>query len=144
MTNFTVKNHFKAENAKLVDATVYQVEHGTWYMELQYEYEDESGIHRRYYPKVEFPFFCGKLPPEEFGSDRFGRCELTIGLITNEVAVFRGNFCNPMSGQLMKDVCIIDNLVKPADPAHEMTVEEIEKKLGYKIKIVTKENSNGS
>lgn len=25
MTNFTVKNHFKAENAKLVDATV-----GTW------------------------------------------------------------------------------------------------------------------
>lgn len=144
MTNFTVKNHFKAENAKLVDATVYQVENGAWYMELQYEYEDESGIHRRYYPKVEFPFFCGKLPPEEFGSDRFGRCELTIGLITNEVAVFRGNFCNPMSGQLMKDVCIIDNLVKPADPAHEMTVEEIEKKLGYKIKIVTKENSNGS
>jgi hypothetical protein len=49
-----------------------------------------------------------------------------------------------MTGQLMKDVCIIDNLVKPVDPAHEMTVEEIEKKLGYKIKIVTKENSNGS
>lgn len=144
MTNFTVKNHFKAENAKLVDATVYQVENGTWYMELQYEYEDESGIHRRYYPKVEFPFFCGKLPPEEFGSDRFGRCELTIGLITNEVAVFRGNFCNPMSGQLMKDVCIIDNLVKPADPAHEMTVEEIEKKLGYKIKIVNKEKPSNA
>lgn len=144
MTNFTVKNHFKAENAKLVDATVYQVENGTWYMELQYEYEDESGIHRRYYPKVEFPFFYGKLPPEEFSSDRFGRDELTISLITNEVAVYRRNFCNPMTGQLMKDVCIIDNLVKPVDPAHEMTVEEIEKKLGYKIKIVTKENSNGS
>lgn len=144
MTNFKVKNHFKAENAKLVDATVYQVENGTWYMELQYEYEDESGVHRRYYPKVEFPFFCGKLPPEEFSSDRFGRSELTIGLFTREVAVFRGNFSNPMTGQLMKDVCIIDNLVKPADPAHEMTVEEIEKKLGYKIKIVTKENSNGS
>lgn len=45
-------------------------------MELQYEYENESGVHRRYYPKVEFPFFCGKLPPEEFGSDRFGRDEL--------------------------------------------------------------------
>ena len=25
MTNFTVKNHFKAENVKLVDATVYQI-----------------------------------------------------------------------------------------------------------------------
>lgn len=144
MTNFTVKNHFKAENAKLVSAVAYQDVNGTWYMELQYEYGDESGVHRRYYPKVEFPFFCGKLPPEEFSSDRFGRDELTISLITNEVAVHRGNFCNPMTGQLMKDVCITDNLVKPADPAHEMTVEEIEKKLGYKIKIVTKENSNGS
>ena len=62
MTNFTVKNHFKAENAKLVDATTYKDENGTWYVELLYEYEDESGVHRRYYPKVEFPFFCGKLP----------------------------------------------------------------------------------
>lgn len=25
-------------------------------MELQYEYEDEFGVHRRYYPKVEFPY----------------------------------------------------------------------------------------
>lgn len=144
MTNFTIKNNAKAENAKLVDATAYQVETGTWYIELQYEYEDKSGVHRRYYPKVEFPFFCGKLPPEEFSSDRFGRDELTIGLITKEVAVFRGNFSNPMTGQIMEDVCVIDNLVKPATPAHEMTIEEIEKELGYKVKIVNKENNNGS
>lgn len=51
--------NFKAKNAKLVDATAYRDENETWYMELQYEYEDESGVHRRYYPKVEFPFFCG-------------------------------------------------------------------------------------
>lgn len=142
MTNFKVKNNFKAENVKLVDATTYQVENGTWYMELQYEYEDESGVHRRYYPKVEFPFFCGMLPTEEFSSDRFGRSELTIGLFTNEVAVFRGNFSNPMTGQIMRDVCVIDNLIKPA--VHEMTIEEIEKELGYKIKIVNKENNNES
>ena len=142
MINFRVKNNLKSE--KLVDATTYQVEDGTWYMELQYEYEDESGVHRRYYPKVEFPFFCGKLPPEEFSSDRFGRSELTIGLFTNKVAVFRGNFLNPVTGQKMHDVCVIDNLVKPAAPAHEMTIEEIEKELGYKIKIINKENSNES
>ena len=142
MANFKVKNNFKAESVKLVDATTYQVENGTWYMELQYEYEDESGVHRRYYPKVEFPFFCGKLPPEEFSSDRHGRGELTISLFTNEVAVFRGNFSNPMTGQIMNDVCVIDNLIKPV--FHEMTIEEIEKKLGYKIKIVNKENNNES
>ena len=142
MTNFKVKNNFKAEKVKLVDATTYQVENGTWYMELQYEYEDESGVHRRYYPKVEFPFFCGELPPEEFSSDRFGRDELTIGLFTNEVTVFIGDFSNPMTGQIMSDVCVIDNLIKPA--VHEMTIEEIEKELGYKIKIVNKENSHES
>ena len=129
MTNFRVKNNLKAENVKLVDATAYQDENGTWYMGLRYRYEDESGIHERYYPKVEFPFFCGKLPPEEFSSDRFGRDELTISLFTNEVAVFRGNFLNPVTGRMMHDVCIIDNLVKPAAPAHEMTIEEIEKEL---------------
>ena len=142
MTNFTVKNNFKVWNEKLVDATAYQDNNGTWYMELKYEYEDESGIHERYYPKVEFPFFCGKLPTEEFSSDRFGRDELTISLFTNEVAVFRGNFWNRHSGQLMHDVCVIDNMVKPA--VHEMTIEEIEKELGYKIKIVNKENSDES
>lgn len=142
MTNFKVKNNLKAENVKLVYATAYQDKNGTWYMELQYEYEDESGVHRRYYPKVEFPFFCGKLPPEEFSSDRFGRDELTIGLFTNEVAVFRGNFWNRHSGQLMHDVCVVDNLIKPA--VHEMTVEEIEKELGYKVKIINKENCNES
>lgn len=142
MTNFTVKNNLKAENVKLVYAKAYQDKNDTWYMELQYEYEDESGVHRRYYPKVEFPFFCGKLPTEEFSSDRFGRDELTISLFTNEVAVFRGNFWNHHSGQLMRDVCVVDNLVKPA--VHEMTIEEIEKELGYKIKIINKENSNES
>ena len=49
-----------------------------------------------------------------------------------------------MTGQIMEDVCVIDNLVKPATPAHEMTIEEIEKELGYKVKIVNKENNNGS
>lgn len=142
MTNFKVKNNFKVRYEKLVDATAYQDENGTWYMELQYEYEDESGVHRRYYPKVEFPFFCGKLPTEEFSSGRFKDNKLTISLFTNEVAVFRGNFSNPMTGQIMSDVCFIDNLIKPA--VHEMTIEEIEKKLGYKIKIVKKENSNES
>ena len=136
MTNFNIKN------VKLVDALAYTDENDTWYMELQYEYEDESGVHRRYYPKVEFPFFCGTLPTEEFSSDRFGRDKLTISLFTNEVTVFRGNFWNHHSGQLMHDVCIVDNLIKPA--VHEMTIEEIEKELGHKVKIVNKENSNES
>lgn len=144
MNNFKVKDHFKAKNVKLVNATAYKDKNGTWYMELLYEYEDVSGVHKRYYPKVEFPFFCGKLPPEEFSYDHFGRDELTISLITDEVAAHRGNFWNPMIGQRMHDVCVIDNLIKPAAaaPAHEMTVEEIEKELGYKIKIINKENNN--
>lgn len=41
---------------------------------------------------------------------------------------------------VLGDVCVIDNLVKPA--VHNMTIEEIEKELGYKINIINKENSN--
>ena len=42
----------------------------------------------------------------------------------------------------MRDVCVVDNLVKPA--VHEMTIDEIEKELGYKVKIINKENGNES
>lgn len=42
----------------------------------------------------------------------------------------------------MRDVCVVDNLIKPA--VHEMTIEEIEKELGYKVKIINKENNNES
>ena len=129
-----------AKNVKLVDAKAYKGKNGAWYMGLMYEYEDGSGVRRRYYPKVEFPFFCGKLPPEEFTSDYFGGGKLTIGLYSNEVAAFRGDFLNPMDGQKVHDACVIDNLIKPA--VREMTIEEIEKELGYKIKIICKENSN--
>lgn len=132
-------NNFKVKNTKLLDAVAYTDDNDTWYMELKYQYEDASGVHVRYYPKVEFPFFCGTLPPEEFSSDRFGHDKLTIGLFTNEVAVFRGNFWNPVIGQTMNDVCVIDNLVESAAPAHEMTIEEIEKELGIRVKIVNKE-----
>lgn len=37
MANFKVKNNLKAENVKLVDATAYQDENGTLYMELGYK-----------------------------------------------------------------------------------------------------------
>lgn len=143
MTNFKVKNNFKAKNAKLVDAVTFTDNLGSWYMRLKYTYEDEEGgVHERYYPKVEFPFFYGKLPPEEFSSDHFGHDELTIGLISDEVAVFRTKFWNPVSEKMMNDVRVVDDLIKPA--VHEMTIEEIEKELGYKIKIIDKENSNES
>lgn len=122
------------KNEKLVAATAYTDDYGAWFTELKYQYEDEKGVHERYYPKVEFPFSCGKLPTEVFSSDRFGNSEVTISLPYSEVAAFRGTFQNPANGQIIKDVCIIDNLVKPA--VREMTIEEIEKELGYKVKVV--------
>lgn len=42
----------------------------------------------------------------------------------------------------MRDVCVVDNLIKPA--VHEMTIEEIEKELRYKVKVINKENNNES
>lgn len=132
------------KNEKLVKAMAYTDDYGAWFMELKYQYEDEKGVHERYYPKVEFPFSCGKLPTEVFSSDRsnwlgisFVNSEVTISLPYSEVAAFRGTFQNPANGQIIKDVCSIDNLIKPA--VREMTVEEIEKELGYKVRVIGKE-----
>lgn len=74
------------KNEKLVAATAYTDDYGAWFMELRYKYEDEKGLHERYYPKLEFPFSCGKLPTEVFSADRSGRSELTISLPYSEVA----------------------------------------------------------
>ena len=125
------------KNENLVAARAYTDDYGAWFMELSYKYEDEKGLHERYYPKVEFPFSCGALPEDVVSVDRYGRSKNMIILRNSEVTTFKGTFHNPANGQIIKDVYVIDNLIKPA--VREMTVEEIEKELGYKVKVIGKE-----
>ena len=113
-----------------------------------YSYEDEKGVHKVIFPKVDFPFPTlsipvpcnGNLPPWDYCGTRAS--------ISNNPNMFITPF--PIT-KLQKDT---DRLAKSrgvdtpeyafdivTEPAvHEMTLDEIEENLGYKVKIVNKEN----
>lgn len=122
-------------NGKLIEIHPYRsVKDGKWYLELIYEFIDEKGKHREIYPKVSIPFSQDGCPSVHSGDDRhfYIECDSQMRLFegTNSLAVSKG-------GGLV--ACIYDVLIEPAEPK-EMTLEEIEKKLGYRVKVVSKED----
>lgn len=136
------------QSPHLIDACVLRGRLDNWFMRLIYSYEDEKGVHKVIFPKVDFPFPTlsipvpcnGNLPPWDYCGTRAS--------ISNNPNMFITPF--PIT-KLQKDT---DRLAKSrgvdtpeyafdivTEPAvHEMTLDEIEEKLGYKVKIVNKEN----
>ena len=136
------------QSPHLIDACVLRGRLDNWFMRLIYSYEDEKGVHKVIFPKVDFPFPTlsipvpcnGNLPPWDYCGTRAS--------ISNNPNMFITPF--PIT-KLQKDT---DRLAKSrgvdtpeyafdivTEPAvHEMTLDEIEENLGYKVKIVNKEN----
>lgn len=110
-------------NQSLKSAKVYY-ENGTPFMKLVYTYDDKDGGHEVTFPKVEFPFPTQNLPSINYYDG------ITIDTISDAEIFFKDR------------ICYIDELVNPKP--REMTLEEIEKSLGYPVKIVSerKENNN--
>lgn len=136
------------QSPHLIDARVIRGKCDNWFMRLVYSYEDEKGVHKVIFPKVEFPFptLSIPVPNNEALSDRnyYG-----AGV---KISYNPCMFISPLPiTKLQKDT---DRLAKSrgidtpnyafdivTEPAvHEMTLDEIEEKLGYKVKIVSKEN----
>lgn len=116
-------------NQELKKANIYE-ENGSYYMKLVYEYETESGFYRRTYPKVSFPVTLLHLPTTNIAS-YLGPVYISL----NDELTARYADCI-VSGKEVKCVNFVDELIEPK--VHEMTLEEIEKKLGYSVKIVSK------
>ena len=136
------------QSPHLIDARVLRVGFNNWFMRLVYSYEDEKGVHKVIFPKVDFPFptLSIPVPNNEALSDRH-YCGTGV-----KISYTPCMFISPLPiTKLQKDT---DRLAKSrgidtpdyafdivTEPAvHEMTLDEIEKKLGYKVKIVAKEN----
>ena len=136
------------QSPHLIDARVIRGECDNLFMRLVYSYEDEKGVHNVIFPKVEFPFptLSIPVPRNEALSDRnyYG-----TGV---EISYNPCMFISPLPiTKLQKET---DRLAKSrgidtpkyafdivTEPAvHEMTLDEIEEKLGYKVKIVNKES----
>ena len=136
------------QSPHLIDARVLKMGFDNWFMRLVYSYEDEKGVHKVIFPKVAFPFptLSIPVPSNEALSDRH-YCRTGVKISYNPCM-----FISPLPiAKLQKDT---DRLAKArgidtpnyafdivTEPAvHELTLDEIEEKLGYKVKIVNKEN----
>ena len=136
------------QSPHLIDAHVLRGGSYIWFMRLVYSYEDEKGVHKVIFPKVDFPFPTLSIPVpsnEDLSDCRY--CGTGANISHNPCM-----FILPLPiTKLQKDT---DRLAKSrgidtpdyafdivTEPAvHEMTLDEIEEKLGYKVKIVNKES----
>lgn len=118
---------------RLKQSTTY-VEDGKIYLKLSYTYEDDDGIHEITFPKIDLGFYEEQIP----SYDRY------IGLCANKPFIRNRygksfDLCSIEVPDIKDSVYCIDKLIKPA--VKEMTLEEIEKKLGYQVKIVNKKEN---
>ena len=119
------------KNCFLKDAQIY-IQDGSRYLKLVYEYEDSYGIHELTIPQVEFPF-----------GNRLG---LTCNICENNPGLRRIfiHLCTEgdVANVYLYDTKSYDGLVYYTDKIikrkpKKMTLEEIERELGYKVEIVS-------
>lgn len=106
-----------------------------WFMRLEYEYEDNRGKHLVTLPKVDFPCSLWYAPNVDFCN-----CMVTFGLeesasieISESLNLHKGSVTDPLTNKTI-NALYTDIIVEPK--IHDLTLNEIEKKLGYKIRIV--------
>ena len=114
----------------LKDAQIY-IQDGSRYLKLVYEYEDSYGIHELTIPQVEFPF-GNRLNLIYIHEDNPALQRLSIRLCTD----------GDVTNVYLHDTKSHDGLVYYTDKVikhkpKKMTIEEIERELGYKIEIIS-------
>lgn len=110
----------KVKNAKLCEVN------GKYYIDVTYICEDDHVIEEVNIPKMRIPLeqWTGDVDIEYSGSP-------------SNPPTYRarlGNLSLPLSGNAF-DMPYTEKIIK--EKATEMTIEEIEKKLGYRVKIVS-------
>ena len=124
-------------NSKLIEIMPFQDENSQWFFKLVYECEDEHGKFKRIFPKVltPFPAFAKPLYTdiciEDLHVEPYICCFERVPLdpATCDLAMERG---------ITTEGVMFDIFIEEAP--REMTLSEIEKQLGYKIKLVNKES----
>lgn len=128
-------------NEKLENVDVYK-EDDIWYMHLTYTCEDELGIYEYHIPKVRLsvPYYV-PLVKENVANLTIGFNVVASRYIISpselevyEVPEFKFKDMNGVEHSC-KNVYAVS--VTLEEKIHEMTLEEIEKKLGFKVKVVS-------
>ena len=127
------------DNAELYSIIPFK-EKDRWYLKLIYKYKDKIGKHTVVIPKAAIPF-VQKCVPHLNGQIPFSRsqCAYETPYITcNDSMTLYESVCELASERGAKTpACYFDIITEYA--TREMTLDEIEKELGYKVKIINKE-----
>ena len=124
-------------NAELTSITPFK-EDDRWYLKLIYKYEDKVGKHTVVIPKAEVPFVQTSVPypNSQFALERpYIDCGDSMPLYEAVCALASERGAE-------EPACYFDIITEYA--SREMTLDEIEKELGYKVKIINKEKNNGN
>lgn len=128
------------------DTNLYNIipfkEDDRWYLKLIYKYEDKKGKHTVVIPKAAIPFEQLNLPIIKTlypSYSSYNKCFLDPPYIDcNYSMELYDSFCDLAIERGVKEpACYFDIITEYA--TKEMTIEEIEKELGYKVKIISKE-----
>lgn len=123
------------DNVELYSITPFK-EDGCWYLKLIYKYEDENGKHTIVIPKTSIPFSQRCLPViNSFPS--YNKCLLERPYIdcSDSMMLYKST-CDLASERGVKEPAYYFNIITEY-ATKEMTLGEIEKELGYKVKIVS-------
>ena len=102
------------------------------FLKLIYEYEDTDGLHRVIFPKVSTTITTSYIPIITSWPEFTIEPNLFFKHAGNEFPILKAD----VHEFDVDDVYLVDKLIKPN--TKEMTIEDIEKELGYKVKIVNK------
>lgn len=101
-------------------------EKGHYYIDVLYEMEDKKGIYEMHIPRIGLPI-CDCRIPDVHSELHFN--EPTACILVDDLPLIKDKTVHTSS-----HVCWSIKTLE--EKCQEMTISEIEKKLGYKIKIV--------
>lgn len=126
-------------NTSLKEIKAYKSKGGLWYLKLVYEYTDEKGTHLVIFPKAALPFAQSYVPEICFSPYLPGEATCPPYLDCDDhMNLYRGTSALAAERGVGSESVAFNIITEPAEPK-EMTLEEIEKKLGYRVKVVSKE-----
>lgn len=129
------------KNVVLKERKVFE-EDNRLYLKLVYEYEDEHGVYELIIPKLDLEIRTDCLPiinryfyggPMNILDCYINRDSDTFNLLRDDVAVKK----NGVTLKFEK-AAFVTNTLK--EKPHEMTIADIEKKLGYKVKLISEDS----
>ena len=131
-------------NAELYSITPFK-ENGHWYLRLIYKYENKQGKHTVVIPKAAVPFAQECVPYVNSQTPYFPNSQFALDRpyihCDNSMPLYEGTCALASERGAEEPACYFDIITEYT--SREMTLDEIEKELGYKVKIVNKEKSDG-